>query len=149
MSVANFDRLLREARLGKNDKGWFPRWIRRYASGVTMVEGRLPVSPEEVIRFLQSLLKSNTPAWQRLQAVRAIEAYRNLVLRTELPALDHIRQKLSRLADQERATGTGAGRPGLQDERHLIGRIDPTEPVIVQEMRKQLRVRHRSLETLG
>ena len=92
MSVANFDRLLREARLGKNDKESFPRWIGRYASGVTMVEGRLPVSPEEVIRFLQSLLKSHTPAWQRRQAVRAIEAYRTLVLGTELPSLEPSRR---------------------------------------------------------
>ena len=91
--------------MSKNDKEWFPRWIRRYASSVKAVEGKLPVSQDEVIRFLQSLLKSKTPAWQRLQAVRAIEAYRNLVLRTEVPSLEPIRQKLSQLADQEKATG--------------------------------------------
>jgi len=76
-----------------------------YASSVKMVDGKLPVTPEEVISFLRSLLKTSTPAWQRLQAVRAIEAYRNLVLRTEAPSLEFIRQKLSRLADQERAAG--------------------------------------------
>jgi hypothetical protein len=73
MSVANYERLLHEAKLGENDRKWFPRWIRRYASSVTPVQGKLPVSSEEVIGFLQSLLKSKTPAWQRLQAVRAIE----------------------------------------------------------------------------
>jgi hypothetical protein len=120
MSVENFGRLLHEAKLSKNDREWFPRWIRRYASSVKVVEGRLPVSPEEVIRFLQSLLKSNTPAWQRLQAVRAIEAYRNLELRTEVPSLESIRKKLSQLAAQEKAAGPAAGRPGVEDERHLI-----------------------------
>ena len=147
MSVANFCRLLHEARFGKNDKEWFPRWIRRYASSVNAGEGRLPVGQEEVISFLQSLLKSKTPAWQRLQAVRAIEAYRDLVLQTAVPSLTPIRQKLSQMADQERATGVGSGRPGVQDERQLIGRIDPAEPAIVQQMRRELRVRHKALDT--
>jgi integron integrase len=147
MSVAHFSRLLHEAKLGKKDKEWFPRWIRRYASSVHVAEGRLPVDHGCVIRFLQSLLKSNTPAWQRLQAVRAIETYRDLVLQTGVPSLTPIRQKLSQLADQERAVGAGSGRPGVQDERHLIGRIDPAEPAIIQQIRRELRVRHKALET--
>jgi len=66
MGVENFGRLLHEAKVSKNDKEWFPRWIRRYASSVKMVDGKLPVGPEEVIPFLRSLLKTQTPAWQRL-----------------------------------------------------------------------------------
>ena len=31
----------------------------------------------------------------------------------------------------------------MQDERHLIGQIDPTEPAVIQQMRKELRVRHK------
>ena len=112
MSVANFCRLLHGAKLGKNDKEWFPRWIRRYASGLKISEGNLPVSEEEVIRFSRSLLENKTPAWQRLQAVRAVEAYRDLVLQTGVPSLETVRQKLSRMADQERARGPGSGRPG-------------------------------------
>ena len=100
-----------------------------------------------MIRFLQSLLKSNTPAWQRLQAVRAIEAYRSLELRTEVPSLAPIRQKLSQLAAQEKAAGRVRAVPGVEDERHLVGRIDPNEPPIVQQMRKELRVRHMALDT--
>jgi len=147
MSVASFCRALHEAKLGKNDREWFPRWIRRYASSVEETGGRLPISEEEVIQFLRSLLKSRTPAWQRLQAVRAIEAYRDLVLQTRIPPLDEIRQTLSRLADQERAVGTAATRPGVEDERHLIGQIDPNDPAVIQRMRKELRVRHKALET--
>jgi hypothetical protein len=55
------------------------------------------------MRFLRSLRDSQTPAGQRLQAVRAIEAYRDLVLQTTVPSLQEIRQKLGRLADQEKA----------------------------------------------
>jgi hypothetical protein len=145
MSVANYCRLLNEAKLGTNDKEWFPRWIRRYAASVTAVNDRLPVSSEEVIRFLRSLRDSQTPAWQRLQAVRAIETYRNLVLQTGEPSLQEIRQTLSRLADQDRATGSG--RPGVMDEPQLVGQIDLSEPAVIQQMRKEMRLRHKALET--
>ena len=37
MSVESFCRVLHEAKLGKNDQEWFPRWIRRYASSVEVV----------------------------------------------------------------------------------------------------------------
>ena len=56
-------------------------------------------------------------------------------------------QTLSRLADQERAFGYRADRPGIRDERHLIGQIDPREPEILQQMRRELRLRHKALET--
>ena len=147
MTVKRFCGLLHEAKFGKNDKKWFPRWIRRYASAVNETEGVLPVTESQVIRFLQSLRNHGTPAWQRLQAVRAVEAYRNLVLETEIPPLGKIRQTLSRVADQERADGLGAGRPGIRDDRHLIGVIDPNEPAIIQQMRRELRVRGKALET--
>ena len=147
MNVAKFRSLLHQAKLGKAGKVWFPRWILRYASSLNVAEGNLPVSEEEVIRFLRSLLVNRIPAWQRLQAVRAVEAYRNLVLQTDVPSLLSIRQKLSQLADQEKAAGPGADRPGVRDERQLIGRIDPAEPAILQQLRKELRLRHKALET--
>ena len=50
MSVASFCRVLQEAKLGKNDQEWFPRWIRRYASSVEVVGGKRPISQEEVIQ---------------------------------------------------------------------------------------------------
>jgi hypothetical protein len=101
----------------------------------------------ELIAFSQSLRDNKTPAWQRLQAVRAIEAYRDLVLRTQEPSLQMIRQTLSRIADQEKADGPGADRPGIEDERHLIAWIDPAEPAVIQQMRRELRVRRKALET--
>ena len=87
MSVREFCLLLNEAKVGKNDKTWFPRWVRRYASMVDTVQGKLSVTKGEVIRFLQTLRDNGTPAWQRLQAVRAVEIYRNLVLETPQPEL--------------------------------------------------------------
>ena len=85
---------------------------------VTPEDGRLPVSVESVKEFSRSLLKSGAPAWQRLQAVRAVDAYRDLILRTEEPSLAEIRQALQRLAARERdeaATGAaGASEPEIR-----------------------------------
>jgi integron integrase len=151
MSVGEFQRRLHGAKYAQNDLKYFPLWVRRYAEAVTPEDGRLPVSVESVKEFSRSLLKSGAPAWQRLQAVRAVEAYRDLILRTEEPSLAEIRQALQRLAARERdeaATGAaGASEPGVEDERHLIGIIDPDEPQCLQELRRELRVRRKALET--
>jgi integron integrase len=118
---------------------------------VTPENGRLPVSVELVKAFSRSLLDSKTPAWQRLQAVRAVEAYRDLVLGTGEPSLGEIRQALQRLAAQESdkaVTGAaGASRAGVEDERHLVGIIDPEEPPCLQALRRELRLRRKALET--
>lgn len=147
MTVELYCQLLPGAKYGKNDQQWFPKWLRRYAAAGKNKAENLPVSLESVILFSQSLLKSNTPAWQRLQAVRAVEAYRNLVLKTNQPCLIDIKTKLGQLAERERVDGTGNGAIGAADERKLIGIIDSNEPAIVQKMRADLRVMRRSLET--
>jgi len=147
VSVQKFCGLLAGAKLNEADRKWFPRWIRSYASSLKISKGELRVTEADVIDFSKSLRDTKTPAWQRLQAVRAIEAYRNLVLQTEEPSLQHVRQTLSRIAAKEKADGRGADRPGIEDERHLIGWIDPAEPEIIQQMRRELRVRRKALET--
>ena len=74
-----------------------------------------------------------------------------MVLGTSEPCLGETRQVLQRLAAQEHddaATGAaGASRPGVEDERHLIGRIDPQEPLCLQELQREMRLRRRALET--
>lgn len=146
MTVQRYCQLLPGAKYGKNDQKWFPKWLRRYSTGNEKAEN-LPLTVDSVIAFCQSLLNSNTPAWQRLQAVRAVESYRDLVLNTDQPCLKDIKVKLGQLAEQERVDGTGTGAPGVSDERKLIGLIDPNEPAIIQRMRRSLRVMRKSLET--
>lgn len=150
MSLTVFKQRLRDATYGKNDQKWFPKWLARYAAGKTLTNGMLPVSEELVIQFSRSLLKSGTPAWQRLQGVRAVEAYRNLVLQESEPNLHHVKLKLSRLSAKpanEQDSGLAFGSPGISDERKLIGVIDSSEPAVIQTMRKELRLRHKALET--
>ena len=134
MNVKKFCLLLHEAQVGKNDKTWFPRWIRRYASMFETSQGKLVVTEANVIRFLQTLRDHGTPAWQRLQAARAVECYRDLVLKTQQPAFHDIRKTLSRLADRERDKDQPSGIS--QREVARIGQIDPREPPIVQQMRR-------------
>ncbi len=147
MSIKSFCRLLSEATFGKNDKRYFPLWLRRYAQAAKTIDQRVSVTAEEVIRFSRSLRDNGTPAWQRLQAVRAVEAYRDLVLKTDQPCLREIRTKLGRVAAREQALGANRGRAEIPPERDLIGRIDPTEPAVLQLMRKELRLRHKAAAT--
>ncbi len=146
MSVERFCTRVLSATLSAADREWFPRWIRRYAESVGNQVGNLPVDQAKVVRFLQCLRDNDTPAWQRLQATRAIESYQHLVLGTHEPSLQPIRMKLSRLADHEKASGE-CNEPDIRDERNLVGIIDPREPAIIQQARRELRVRHKALRT--
>ena len=103
MSVERFQIVLKLASLGNDDKAWFGRWLRRYAVFLHQPENLpLLVSQQIVKQFCRTLLASEVPAWQRLQAVRAIEFYRNEVLATAEPDLLEIRQILGRAVDGER-----------------------------------------------
>lgn len=148
MSVDSFRAAVKVHVQNKNDQTWFPRWVARYAEGKGTAGDLLPVNRDLVLAFSRELLKSGTPAWQRLQAVRAIESYRDLILKSDLPQLDDMRQVLSRLASRERQSSTALPTgidPG--DDRDIAGIIDPTEPQILQTMRRELRVRRLALET--
>ena len=121
--------------------------MQRFAESLGSPGGDLTVTEPQVIAFLRSLRDSKTPAWQRLQAVRAVEAYQRITLGTTEPSLRAIRLTLSRLADQETAIPDPRDRPGTRDERHLVGIIDPREPPILQQTRRELRLRHKALRT--
>ena len=83
MSVQRFEVVLKLAKLDDNDRVWFGRWLRRYAVFLREPENvSLLVSQDSVKQFCRMLLSGMTLAWQRLQAVRAIEFYRNQVLET-------------------------------------------------------------------
>ena len=81
MSVERFEIVLKLAKIEDNDRVWFGRWLRRYAVFLRQLESvALLVSQTSVKQFCRTLLAREVPAWQRLQAVRAIEFYRNRVL---------------------------------------------------------------------
>ena len=143
MGTKLFCDALHDAKIGKNDRKWFPKWLRRYAECVQHNQDTaIPIDTERVTRFLQKLRDTGTPAWQRLQAVRAIEAYNTLVRRADSPKFHEFRKVLGRLADRER---TGAS---VSLEREL--QIDTTrgsEPNEIQALRQEMRLRGKARST--
>ena len=143
MSVERFLVVLKLARIHEDDGVWFGRWLRRYAVFLRQPESvPLLVSQASVKQFCRTLLAREVPSWQRLQAVRAIEFYRNQVLETAEPDLLEIRQILGRLADGERNSVNSTA-----DEAKLIGVVHENEPLWIQKMRAELRLRHYALST--
>ena len=108
MSTERFKFLLTDTKLSKNDKTWFPRWIKRYGISNRLVNGLFPLSESQVMDFSRELRDNGLPAWQRLQAVRALGTYRDLVLKSAEPSLTFVKNKLSQLAARERELGAAA-----------------------------------------
>jgi len=147
MSVREYWNAVQRAKFTKLEKQWFPIWLKRYAEFLKAnPEERLPLTHESAIKFSRELLQNGVEAWQRQQAVQALVIYRDLVLQTELPLLNDIIRKLRTLAAQDKRFGT-TGRPDTTDERALVGRIDESEPLIVQQLRRELRVQGLALKT--
>jgi hypothetical protein len=91
MSANQYATLIRSAEMRKADRTWFPRWIYRYASSLRRSRSdAIDVTEPNVVRFLRSLRDNGTPAWQHLQALRAVQSYRTLVLKTDDPSLHAI-----------------------------------------------------------
>ena len=147
MSLQQFNKLVRLASFGKADQQWFPKWIRRYAEFAGH-DGRstIPLTRDLAMRFCRELLASQVPAWQRKQAIRTLATYRDLVLESDEPLLSDMVRKLSTLAEQERAFGS-SGAPDDRDVRTLIGAIDSSEHIVIQQLRSELRVQGKALQT--
>ena len=123
---------------------WFPRWILRFASHLKVSRDQpLTLTRENVLGFLRDLLHNKTPAWQRLQAVQALQLYQKEILQQQEPSLEEFRTTLHRLAAQESAAGPDA----RQHETNVIGHLDPKAPEMLQKMQAELRLLHYSLET--
>lgn len=140
MSVELFCRNLSNLPFGKNDREWFPRWIRRYAGSLRRGKDEtLQIREADVIRFLKSLRDTGVPAWQRLQAARSLEAYRQHALETDEPSLVAIKQALQRLAAQERNDVNAAVTADKQKTPDLVGTLPANEPESVRLLRVELR----------
>lgn len=128
--------------LKENAAKWFPKWfeayVRHHRFHTKESVERVPVTKELLIHFLRNLRDKHVAAWQRLQAMEAIEVYYHLGLRTNDRDFAPIRNKLSQLAAAERRAGSsleaeprvaGEGNPGL---------INEDEPKAIIETRTRL-----------
>jgi len=151
MSLEKFHVKLAQSNFPQKKREWLIRWVTRFATSLSTSNNavinsntnRLSFDVEHVVKFSKELLRGRIPAWQRLQAVLAIEHYRNLVLQQSDPCLNVIKQTLNRLAEKERVVNRNV----LVDEKELVGVIDPNEPILFQQMRRELRLSYKQLET--
>jgi integron integrase len=143
MSVEVFSHRLGRAEVHPSDRKWIPRWLDEYARYLGAVQGILAVSSDKVQGFLLSLRSRGVPAWQRLQAARAVEWYQLLVLDRRDVDFSYFKQKLGELAERERRAGEGGAMKG----EGLPGAIDPAEPPAIQAMRARMRVLHHPKST--
>jgi hypothetical protein len=92
VTLKDFQSVVGRARLPARDREWFPRMLREFASA-TGQSGREPivVERERVIGYLQTIKARGRAAWKRLHAVRAIEFYRDRVLRSS-PETNSVRR---------------------------------------------------------
>jgi len=142
MCVRQLRIVVEKAHLTAADQAWFPRWVALFANRLQLAETEsLPVAADSVVAFLKGLKADGKPAWQRLQAVRALEFYAHSVFHAEAADLVPIREALAKLASREQPSATEI------EVRDLVGRIDPDEHEVVQQLRRTLRLGHYSRRT--
>jgi integron integrase len=105
-------------------------------------DAQLPITEELAVEFSRTLLANGCKAWVRLQAVRCVESYRNLVLKTKEPDLHNIRMTLRRLASDDDHSESDS-----PDASDVVGVIDVNEPKILQDFRVELRLQFKKLHT--
>ena len=140
-----FQRMFRRAAVEGAVGEWFPMWFERYANRLTKSgHSEILVTRDLVIEFLQSLRDTGIPAWQRLQAVRAIICFQREIQKKSEPDLSDVELKLTEIAN-----AAGFQRPEAPAARSALmpGRIDVSDPPLIQTMRRELRTRHYSLRT--
>ena len=106
---------------------------------------------EPLLHLLRSLRDSGKKSFTRLQVVRSLEFHQESVSKTFEPDLSPLRTKLEELAAREDSSErsprnyvpkSNSTRIEANDDKMLVGQIDPNEPALLQEMRKQMRRRH-------
>jgi len=143
MSVILFKKRVAQAVKNENDKLWYPRLLVAFARSIDVSDSQsIPIDPDQVIVYLRSMRDAGKPAWQRLQLVRALEAYQATVVRQPIGGLEAIKAKLTEIAGRERMSGADAtAAPGI------AGKLDPNEPELLRRTRTELRRMHYKFAT--
>ena len=132
----------REGKAAKGPVDWARIWFSRLAHFHGVHDpAKWVFSEAEVVAFLRAKLKQGMPAWKRLMIVKGLILYRNKFLRSKEPRLEHMRVKLQELSVGERNPSS----EGRIDD--VVGKINPNEPDVIQEMRRTLRRQGKSYNT--
>ncbi|WP_203329097.1 integron integrase [Candidatus Laterigemmans baculatus] len=149
MDLNVFVQRLGRMHLSGAEQTWYPRWVEGYAQHNRLESlTPLPIRENLVIGFLRSLRDNRVPAWRRLQAACALEAYQRLVLGSDETDFHPIKLKLGEIARRDEFSNQGS-----EEEAQLVegegnpGRVDEEEPEIVQQMRARMRMLHHPKST--
>jgi len=96
---------------------------------------------EDLIAFLRFKLKQNMPTWKRLKVVEGVIWYRNNVRKSCTPRLEIVRAKLQEMVAKENEQ---KGEVTIDD---VVGKINPNEPDVIQELRRKLRLQGKAYNT--
>ena len=148
--TARFQVLFRKAGVQEKDVEWYPMWLERYGRFLEHAGySELIVERDVVITFLRSLLESGVPAWQRYQAARAIACFESKILKSQTSKLEGIESRLAEAVKAEAATSESGVRPEDFSTRAAMmpGQINANDPLLIQSIRKELRIRHYAIRT--
>ena len=145
---------LQRLEISTNDRKYFPRWLETFCRWTQQSpEHFIVIAEPNVLSFLRSMRDRGVPAWQRLQAVRAMEAYAKVSQMDVDVDFSMYRSRLEEMAIRERRSGTPLGpadrpepSPPIDGEGNA-GWIDPSEPEPVRRMRARMRVLHHPKST--
>jgi integron integrase len=100
-----------------------------------------------VVAFLTGLRDSGTPVWQRIQVLESIHDYGSKVAKVPVEHLIEMIGVLKTHLYGDKADVNGSSMKDVDMELASPGPIDPNEPVIVQQLRSRIRMKHQSLKT--
>ncbi len=124
-------------RKGRRDRDskWAKIWFGKLAKFHNEKESPLwEFSREQVIAFLRDRLAAGYPAWKRQSIVKGLIAYRRDIQCQPYDDLLDLQDTLRELAVKERVRDQG-----VKDIEDLVGKINPNEPDIIQDLRRKLR----------
>ena len=136
-------RFFERAERAERDLKWARIWFQQLASFHRRSDdANWEFSADDVIAFSRSKLQRGMPAWKRLKMVQSLMNYRKLIQHRSIDDLIGIHRKLQEVVARERLQQEGA-----ETIEEVVGKINPREPDIIQEMRRKLRLMGKKYST--
>ena len=146
------------ARLSQSRTTWREerdKWAKIWFEKLSRFHGRKPqatweFTADDVIAFLRDHLRRKSPAWKRLKIIQSLICYRRYVQASTFDDLRFIQIKLEELTRAEKIKNARlqeSGEETTEEIEDVIGHIDPSEPDVIQNLRRTIRSRQDALET--
>ncbi|TWT56615.1 hypothetical protein [Allorhodopirellula solitaria] len=136
------------ARVSQSETTWHEqrdKWAKIWFEKLCHFHGRKPqaiweFTADDVIAFLRDHLRRKTPAWKRLKIIQSLICYRRYVQTAPFDDLTFIRTKLEQLTRAEKVKEERlreSGEDSVEEIEDVVGYIDPSEPDVIQNLRRR------------